>query len=168
MEQAQMGAAHASQINAGSRLYALTSRVPLVVVAGGGDDNVFKDGTVIDRTAPALFLSGQHGIVINPTLNTGETVTVSRRYRHADLAAGPFTELPSMPDDDPSLAAVVITAAEMVATPGPRTFRDNLDLAGAKQFVRCDVKVDLSRANTDTCGTAGVLTLGGVDSGAVS
>lgn len=155
------GVAHYSHINPGSRLRGVTSQQARIVVAGSGDDNAWKEGAVIDRTTPALFLGGQGVTQINPTLNTGETVTVSRRYRHASDAAGPFEELPSLRDSE--IADVVITAAEMVATPGPRTYLDNLDLAGAKKFIRHDVKVNLSRANTDTCGIGGAVALAGDD-----
>jgi hypothetical protein len=169
MDQSKMGVSHYSQMNAGSRLYGLTSQQPRSITAGGGDDNDWKTGATIDRTDPALFLSAQNVISVLPTLNTGETATVSRRYRHTDTPddAGSWVELDVLPDDDDSLDAVVITAAQMAATAGPRTYRDNVDLSGAKQYVRCDVKVDLSRATTDTCTMAAVMALAGVDNAPV-
>jgi hypothetical protein len=171
MEASKMGAAHHTQINAGAGLYGHTANRAKSIVAGSGtsgiQDNFWHEGTAIDRTTPGLFLSGQGIVQVLPVLNTGETVTVERRYRHSDDAAT-WEELPSMPDDDASLALVTVTAAQMVSNTAPRTYRDNLDLAGAKKYIRQDIRINLSRANTDVCHTAGTIVLAGSDGQAVN
>jgi hypothetical protein len=140
------------------------------VIAGSGaaetQDNAWHLGKVIDRLAPALFLSAQNVITVHPTLNGGENVTIERRYRHDVAAAGAFTDaLPSLLDAE--IPLVTVLAAD-VAAGTPFSYRDNLDLAGARQFVRCDVRLNLSRANTDEARMAAVMTLAGTDSDPVS
>lgn len=160
----EKGVAHHSQINAGSRLYGLASQRARVIVAGAGagetEDNVWNEGKAIDRTDPSLFLSAQNVITLHPTLNGGESVTMERRYRHSDDGSTGWEELPSLQDAE--IALVTILAAA-VAAGTPFSYRDNLDLAGAKKYVRCDVRVNLSRANTDECRMAAVMTLAGDD-----
>lgn len=169
MDATERGVAHHSQVNAGASLYGICSQRARVVVAGSGTtetkDNDWHLGKVIDRTTPALFLSGQNVITLHPTLNTGESLTMDRRYMHSDDGVTFTEELPSAPAAD--IAQVSILAAA-VAGGTPFSYRDNLDLAGAKKYVRCDVKLNLSRANTDECRVAAVMTLAGIDQGATS
>jgi len=169
MQAAEMGAAHSSHINAGSVLYAVTAgRARSVVAASvtsGIQDNFWHGGVAVDRTTPALFLSAQGAVCVLPVLNTGESVVISRRYRHSDDGIT-FVEIDAYPDAD--FVDVTVTAAEMVTTPAPRTIRDNLDLAGCKQYIRQDIKVNLSRANTDVAHISGMFVLAGTDTGPVN
>lgn len=163
MDASHMGVAHASQINAGSRLYGLASQRARQVIAGSAvaenKDNDWHLGKGIDRTTPALFMSAQNVITLHPTLNGGESVTFERRYRHSDDDVT-YVEMDAYPDADFDLVTILAAA---VAAGTPFSYRDNLDLAGAKQYVRCDVRLNLSRANTDTCNVAAVMNLAGVD-----
>lgn len=163
MDDTQMGAAHDSQINPGARLYGTCSQRARVVVAGSGTtetkDNDWHLGKGIDRTSPALALGAQNVITLHPTLNTGESLTFDRRYRHSDDDIT-YVEIDTYPDAD--FAQVSILAAD-VSAGTPFSYRDNLDLAGCKKYVRCDVKLNLSRANTDECRIAAVMTLAGFD-----
>jgi len=164
------GVAHYSQINAGARLFGICSQRARSVLAGSGSaetqDNFWHLGKVIDRLTPGLFLSAQNVLTVHPTLNGGENVTIERRYRHDSDPVGAFAaDLPAHPVAEFPL--VTVLAAE-VAAGTPFSYRDNLDLAGAKQYVRCDVRLNLSRANTDTALMAAVMTLAGTDSDPVS
>lgn len=163
MNSTHMGAAHDSQINAGARLYGLASQRARVVVAGSGTtetkDNDWHLGKGIDRTSPALALAAQNVITLHPTLNTGESLTFDRRYRHSDDDVN-YEEVPAYPDADFTQVSILAAA---VAAGTPFSYRDNLDLASFKKYVRCDVKLNLSRANTDECRIAAVMTLAGFD-----
>ena len=163
---AARGAAHASQINPGARLYAVCGNRARSVLAGsataGIQDNTWHLGEVIDRTTPGLFLGGQGAVLVLPVLNTGESVTVEQRFRDSEDGTTDFQEIPSIPDAD--IGTITITAAQMVADPLARSLRVNLDLAGARKYIRQDIRINLSRANTDLCHTSGVVVLGSAPS----
>lgn len=122
---------------------------PYDVTANGTNDNTTVNGATINRLGlDQLYLSGELVLVVTVALGAGETAVVNANFQ--DSADGS-----SWAAYGTAMTAVTLSASGTYPVPLP------IDLAGARQYVRAQANVNLSRANTDTAKVAGVVVLGG-------
>jgi hypothetical protein len=130
---------------------------PSVITAGGALDNSKVTGQTIDRyQGGGLAQSAVITTQVLAALAAAETCKLAHEYQ-------------TSADGSSWDTAVVIEAATTYLTgPGGGGNKRgqaefNLDLKGLKRYVRVNVTLDLSRANTDTASFATVVALGGFD-----
>lgn len=121
--------------------------------AGGTGDATAVTGVIIDRAAIGWARSAVVAIPFTTTLAASQTLTIA--WTLQDGAA------PGLGD-----AATFATASSVVAT-GSGTFTGqleaNVDLSGARRYVRLNFTPDLSASGTDTAALSAVLVFGGAD-----
>lgn len=151
----------ASMKNIGAYIKVMRASANTSATAGGAGDNTAITGVIIDRVALNLPLSAVFAIPFTTTLAAAATLT----FKSAVIQHG----------DDPALAdaatfATLEDATGTVIATGPGgggtvtgCKEYDVDLQGAKQYVRINFTPDLSAANTDTAAVAGVAAFGGAD-----
>lgn len=144
--------------NIGSQIAAVDSGVAFNTVAGGAADNVEQVGAIIDRTQHGAALSASLLIPYRANLAAGQSLKIGYRVEHgADAALADTSDfvkvLPAANQVANSVAGGVVTGVVKV----------DLDLAGAKRYIRVDVTSDLSAAGVDTSVLSVALVLGGED-----
>lgn len=150
------GIAHSRAVDGGAYCDAVCSLVPDTFTAGSGDDNVFKDGETIDRIARRLPQSMKIAVLLHLVMASGQRATISNVLQDKEVGEN-FAQYGELPDD------VVITANDdgsAIVT----TVNLDVDLAGAKQYVRHRTRVNLSASGTDTAAVAATATLFGLES----
>ncbi len=139
--------------NIGAWVRGLFAFSNLTVTAGDAADGVAQNGVSIDREDfTSVFLSGKLMVNANVTIASSDTVTLRARFEDsADNAA--WAAYQAEPGGDP--ADVVMSATD--------TFVQEFDvnLAGARRYVRCVLTATLSEADTDTVALAATLVVGG-------
>lgn len=150
------GIAHSMAVNGGAYCDAVCSLVPDVITAGAGDDNVFKDGEQIDRIALKLPMSTKIVILLRLVMASGFQATISNVVQDKDTGES-FAQYGELPDD-------VVIRANDDGSAIVTTVNLDVDLSGAKQYVRHRTRVNLSRSGTDTAAVAATATLFGLES----
>lgn len=151
----------ALQHDIGAQLKAALALDPAVITAGAGNDGVEVNGTGFDRFqfGNTRFLSGKLVIAWRATLAQDATLSIAANLQD-DTAVG-FGATPA--DYGPALANAVVATGPS----GGGTVRGvsviDVDLAGARQFLRAQVTANLSAANTDTVGICATFIFGGAD-----
>lgn len=122
--------------------------------AGDGEDGVEQNGIFVDRQD---FMSMEATVIVTATLTATETATIRIRLADATTVGGTGVaayEDANAPDD------LVLTGGGGGTTEtGELSF--DVNLKPANQFVRIEVTITLSKADTDVTVAGGVLTLGG-------
>jgi hypothetical protein len=126
------------------------------IVAGGGADDVFQDGTAIDRSN---FHDAVLKVMAKATLSGADTAIVTAKLQESADGSTGWTDLTPSSSDSPS--------PKTIAATGVAEIELNFNLRPAKKFVRCQAKANLSAANTDTCMLSAELVLGDASSGPV-
>lgn len=139
----------------GAQIVGRVCAVPDEATAGGSGDDAEVDGEWIDRQG---YLSGKLIIAFEATLADGETLSIGSNFQDASDSSG--TGAADFGDAEAS--AVRATGGSGGSTEKGQVEID-IDLSGAKQFVRAQFTPDLSAAGTDTAKLAAVLVLGGAD-----
>lgn len=140
--------------NIGAFLFGFPSHLNTTVLAGGGADGVSQDGLTIDRqSVTPTFLSGKFLTQVACTLATDETVTVRQRFQDSADDSVWAAYVPTTGGDE--LDDVVISSTGNSIVPG------NVDFSGARRYVRQNVTLTQSAANTDTADFVSVLASGG-------
>ena len=114
------------------------------VTAGGDSDNVFLEGTAIDKSAHRNPLSVSLAVPVGVELGAEETATVTARLQHRASAEDAWEDFVT---EDP----VTLTESGTVVL--------DAEIAGAKRYIRGQVRVDFSASSADTAAVAGVATL---------
>lgn len=153
----------ALQHDIGAQLKAALALVPAVITAGAGNDGVEVNGPAIDRFQSAFgnsrFLSGKLVIAWSAVLAQAATLTLAANLQD-DTVTG-FNGTPA--DFGPALASAVVATGPTGGGTVQGVSVIDVDLAGARQFLRAQITANLSAANTDTVAIAAVLVLGGAD-----
>ena len=128
----------------------------LQVVAGGGADGVAQNGRGIDRSLDAsgnLSLSASVGLLISAVLAGSETASAVVQIQDSDDdgSGDAYADF-----GDPSAATLVSDGAD---ENGVLDF--DIDLSGAKKWVRMEVTVTMSAGDTDTAELMGDLVMAG-------
>ena len=133
----------------------------VAVTAAGAGDNTLVTGTILDRNANAGALSAAVLIFWKAVLAAAETLTIkSVTVEHGNDAGL----------SDAAVLATLEDATGTVVATGPGgggTLRGvrkyNVDLAGAKRYIRVKFTPDLSASATDTAGLAAGVVFGGLE-----
>ena len=147
--------------NIGAFIKLVRAFINTAMLAGGAGDNTLVTGLIIDRESWHMPLSAVLGISYTTTLAEAATLTFkSLLVEHGDAAnlsdAATFLTL------EDATGSVIETGPTGGATvTGCKEY--DIDLAGAKRYIRIKVTPDLSAADTDVAGLAGVLALEGGD-----
>ena len=129
----------------GTEIAAVDTGLNYNVVAAAGSDNAEVAGVIIDRESHGMPLSGCILIGWKATLGAAATLSIGYRLEHGDAA-----NLSDTADFAKQLCAgnVVQTASASGGT-YHGVLKVDLDLAGAKRYLRLNITEDLSAANTD-------------------
>lgn len=155
----------AAERDVGSLIKGLYGANATSVTAGGAGDNTEIDGewgSRADNLSCSLFIPWE------ATLGATETLTISANIQDAADISGTGAadySRTSTGENDAVLASVVVADAALLG--GAGTYRGvaqlDVDLSGAREFIRSQVTPDLSAANTDTAEIGSVFVLGGSD-----
>jgi len=149
----------------GASLKGVLARIPEVIVAAAGNDNVEIDGPRVDRRQVGgdgdvgrLYLSGKVLIEFSAALDAAETLSIAANLQ--DSADGSvFADL--VPAQELALAVVATGGAGGTTEQGVAEL--DVDLTGARRFIRLQSTADLSRGATDTVAIGASFALGGAD-----
>lgn len=146
----------AIQHNIGAFIKVLTAYIHSLT-AGAATDNVEKTGVTIDRLANGSALSAVLSLAYTATLAEGKKLGIGYTVEHGDAA--------DMSDASDFLDVAAATVATGGAGGSTETgvLSSDVDLAGAKRYIRLLFKADLDAANTDTATVAATVILGGAD-----
>lgn len=122
--------------------------------AGGAGDNTAVTGVIIDRAALGWPRSAVVAIPWAATLAAAQTLSLA--WTLQDGAAANLSD-----------AATFASGASAPVATGPGSpagqLEVNVDLTGARRYVRLNFTPDLSASGTDTAALSGVLVFGGAD-----
>lgn len=125
------------------------------LTAGAGGDDAEVDGQWIDRQG---FMSATLFILFDATLGDGDDLEIAANLQDADDDQGTGAA-----DFGDPLANAVVASGGVGGSTEIGVARLDIDLSGAKQFVRAQFTPDLTAANTDTAIVGAILVLGGAD-----
>lgn len=161
----QPGTAHASQSDSGSRVRGVYSLEPQIVVAAGADHEEALTGTTIDRAVNELPLSVQFAFPLKAALASGEELVVEVAVQDAPTASpndptsntsGAFANYGAQPDPQ-------TIRGNDDGSPVETTVRVNIDLGGARRFVRASPTLTIPGSG-ESVAVAGVCVIGGAES----
>lgn len=126
--------------------------------AAGGGDNTEVDAAWVDRVLAGvgMALSAKLVILYTATLQTGETLSFSGNFQDATSLAGAGAA-----DFSTAFAAVAVAVGDSAGSVETGTYEVDVDLSGARQFIRSQITPNLSAGGTDTCEWAANLVLYG-------
>lgn len=143
----------------------ITSKLALdnqSVGAGVGGSGTPVNGNVFDRLGVRnLHLSGKLQLGYKFTGASGHTATLAWALRDSDSSGGTYTNVvTSTPGAHPASGSSTITAAnDGSAVRG--VVEVDVDLMGAKQYLRPTVTPTMSHSGVDTISLSGIWALGG-------
>jgi hypothetical protein len=148
----------ATMKNIGAFIKAVRAAANTAVTAGGAGDNAAVTGVTIDRLALNLPMSAVFAIAWTATLAAAATLT----FKNVVIEHGAASNM----SDAATFATLEDGTGTVIQAGGAGgTFADckeyDVDLQGAKQYVRIKFTPDLSAANTDTAALAAVAVFGG-------
>ena len=139
--------------NIGERIKNTTGGLQLdTFTAGATGDNTLYTGDAVDRMG---FGSCQVQMNSTLTLASGETFKNTINIYDCATSGGTYTLFSNLLNAG--------TIATGTATGGKYASRYNVDLSGAKRYIKIDSKADLSASGTDTAKYLLQLVLGGAD-----
>jgi hypothetical protein len=141
--------------NIGDKVAVARAAANLAITAGAGQDGQAQTGVIIDRAAFGWAQSAVFAIPYTTTLAATETLSVAMTVQDGEnnalSDAGTFaTRANAVVATGPSGGATVTGVVEL-----------NVNLSGAKRYVRLNYTPDLSASGTDTAALSGVAVLGG-------
>lgn len=125
------------------------------VTAAGSGDNTEVSGPYIDRRG---FLSAKLVIHYKAVLQQDETISIAANLQDADSTGGS-----GLGDFGNAVANAVQATGGAGGSTEEGVVELDVDLSGAKQYVRAQFTPDLSASGTDTAIVSAVLILGGAD-----
>lgn len=120
--------------------------------AAGAGDNTAVTGVIIDRAALGWPRSCVVAIPWTTTLAASQTLSLG--WTLQDGAAANLSDAATFATAVSAVVATVTASGQLEA---------NVDLTGAKRYVRLNFTPDLSATGTDTAALSGVLVFGGAD-----
>lgn len=155
------GKAHSIAGNIGAYLDARTSLYPRSFAAGSGSDNTFLEGEDINRSALKMPHSALFVTTLRLVMASGEQAVISQGIQHKEEDGAydeyPYADGTDQPED-------VTIEANDDGSAIVTQLKVPVDLAGAKQYVKHRVKINLSASGTDTAAVSSVAVLGGLES----
>jgi hypothetical protein len=141
----------------GSYLSAEPALIPAVITAGAGNDGVEVNGPAFDRLTAGRGLAKSVKLVIFgvATIAGGQSLAITANLQDDTVLA--FTGTPA--DLEPVLAATTVLSG--AATNGKFRAELDVDIQGARRYLRAQITANLTAASVDTCALAAVFVLGG-------
>ncbi|WP_313669151.1 hypothetical protein [Sandarakinorhabdus sp.] len=141
--------------NIGSKISVARAAANTAATAGGSGDNTAVTGVIIDRAALGWPQSAVFAVPFTTTLGATNTLSVAMTVQDGDNSglsdAGTFaTRANGVVATGPGGGGTVTGVVEL-----------DVNLSGAKRYVRLNFTPDLSAANTDTAALSAVAVLGG-------
>jgi hypothetical protein len=143
--------------NIGAFIAAVNTGVAYNSVAAGSNDNTEKAGAIIDRAAHKTPLSMSLLIQYLAVLAATKTIKVGYRIEHGNDSALADTA------DFASLTPAVAATGGAGGSTESGVVKFDIDLGGAKRYLRINVTTDLSATSADTANAAAVAVFGGED-----
>jgi hypothetical protein len=141
------------QTDVGRYVKSVLALAPVQITAGESGDGQAQNGVAIDRLG---YLSAVAVVPVSATLGQGNTLTISAKVQDsADGSTG-------WADYGSGTGNVVLTGGTGGSTE-TALLELNVNLAGARRYIRVVVTGDLSASSTDTQRFGAVLILGGAD-----
>ncbi len=144
-------------LNLGSLISVQRAAANAAATAGGTGDATAVTGVIIDRAALRWPQSAVFAIPFTTTLAAAATLSLVATIQDGDAS-------------NLSDAATFASFASAVVATGPAgggtvtgVVEINVNLRGAKRYLRLNFTPDLSAANTDTAALSGVAVFGGFD-----
>jgi len=138
--------------NIGAKVSVRRAAPNLSIVAGTGQDGQQQTGIILDRAAVGWPQSAVFAVPFSTTLGTNETLSIAYTVQTSDAS-------------DMSSPTIVASGAATTVATGAGTisgaFEADVNLAGAKRYVRFLYTPDLSRASLDTAELSAVAVFGG-------
>ncbi len=132
--------------NGGAYARSARGSADIAVTAGGAGDAVEVNSAYVSRMSKAgIGLSAKLIVSFTTTLAAGATLTFGANFQDALTAAGG-----GVADFGEVIAPIVVATGATGGSTVTGTFELDVDLAGAREFVRAQVTPNLSAANTDT------------------
>jgi hypothetical protein len=153
-----IGMSFARTHNIGAFIASVRTSDNASLTAGGAGDNTQVVGQIIDRTLFSFPQSATFAIFAKAVLGASATLTLKTvLIEHGDAANLSDAATFSAPAD-----FILFTDAGAGSTlRGQKEY--DIDLAGAKRYLRLKFTPDLSAANTDTAECSSVVIFGGTD-----
>lgn len=142
------------QTNVGAYVKAALALAPVQIVAGGAGDNVAQNGPAVDRQG---FLSAVLAVPIQATLAQAATLTINAKLQDSADGATGWTDFAGPTSN------LVLTGGAGGSTESGQ-LELNINLRGARRYVRAVATGDLSAATVDTARFGASIVLGGADS----
>jgi hypothetical protein len=140
--------------NIGAYVKAVTATKPTKLGAATGGSGVQIVGETIDRLASKLPLSARLAILVRTTLASGQTLSIAPVVETKEEVADSYAQYGD------NVAAQVVTAnddgSEIVTE-----LHVDVDLAGAKQYVRFSLTPTLTHSGSDVAYVGAAAVLGG-------
>jgi hypothetical protein len=115
--------------------------------AGGTGDNTEVNGAYQSRMSDnGIALSAKLVISYTATLAAGATLTFAANFQDALTSGGS-----GVADYGDAVAATVVATGDSGGSTETGTFEVDVDLSGAREFIRAQVTPNLSAGATDTC-----------------
>lgn len=148
----------ANMLDGGAFSRTVFQAINKTATAGGGGDATEVDCAWVDRELSGIGMAQSAKLVIafTATLETGETLTFAGNFQDATALAGTGAA-----DFATAFAPAVVATGDSGGSTETGTYEVDIDLAGARQFVRTQITPNLSRGGTDTCEWSAVLVLYG-------
>ena len=134
---------------------------PVVITAGAGSDGAQVDGDAIDRRADVQHPVLSAKVLISSRLVAvaTETGTILANAQHAINSSGPWTDYDDK-DESTGQSFTLGTTGSTASQDINTVSSFDLDLSGARRWIRIQVTPSLNTTATDTLAYAGVVVMG--------
>ncbi len=122
--------------------------------AAGGGDNTEVDGAWVDRelSGKGVALSAKLVIAFTAALGQDETLKFALNFQDATALAGT-----GVADFAAAVASTTAATGDSGGSTETGTFEVDIDLSGARQFIRTQITPNLSAGGTDTVEWSSIL-----------
>ncbi|TJW14453.1 MAG: hypothetical protein E5W82_10785 [Mesorhizobium sp.] len=148
----------ANMLDGGAFSRTVFQAINKTATAAGAGDATEVDCAWIDRELEGIGMAQSAKLVIAFTaaLATGETLSFAGNFQDATALAGTGSA-----DFASAFAAAVVATGDSGGSTETGTYEVDIDLAGAREFIRTQITPNLSASGTDTCEWSAVLVLYG-------
>ncbi|MER9768878.1 hypothetical protein NKJ09_22760 [Mesorhizobium sp. M0189] len=145
-------------LNGGAYCRTVFQAINKTALAAGTGDATEVDCAWVDRMLDnvGMALSAKLVITYTAALETGETLSFAGNFQDASALAGTGAA-----DYSTAFAAAVVATGDSGGSTETGTYEVDVDLAGAREFIRAQITPNLSRGATDTCEWSASLVLFG-------
>lgn len=145
-------------LNGGAYARSAFLAIGKTATAGGAGDATEVNSDYVDRALADVGFAQSAKLVITytATLAEGKTLSFAGNFQDATKSDGT-----AVADYSDAFAAHVVATGATGGSTETGTFEVDVDLSGAREFVRAQITPDLSATATDTCSWSAALVLFG-------